>query len=215
MLTVRSGSSVSPLAILEVWYPQRSHWRESVFYAMVDEHLECLREKHAAYDRKAVFGDNPYYRYFKKFKKTYPVMMQFESFLLKGRPFPRVNPITDIPFLAELETHALLGVHDMDRVQGRVEFFSGTEKTPFMGMRGEEVHTYPGDLCARDEAGIILSMIAGVDYRTFVREDSLHVFYPVFGTPGQPVEEIRALLELLSGYVDVLAPEAEKQVQLI
>ena len=34
-------------------------------------------------------------------------MMQLESFLLKGRPFPIENAVTAIPFLAELETQSL------------------------------------------------------------------------------------------------------------
>ena len=100
-------------------------------------------------------------------------MMQLESFLLKGRPFPIDNSVTAIPFLAELETQSLSGTHDVDFVRGAVRLFAGTEKAPFPGMRGEEVHTYPGDFCARDDEGIIFSMIAGADARTCVKRQLL------------------------------------------
>lgn len=167
-----------PFGVLEVTYPAKALWREDAFRTMTEEHLQALKERFTDYDRKAVFGENVYFRFFKKFKKTYPVLMQLESILLKGRPFPDANPITAIPFLAELETQHLLGAHDVEQVQGGVQLFAGTEKAPLPGMRGEEVHTYPGDFCGRDDGGIIFSMIAGADDRTCVRESSTHVFYP-------------------------------------
>ena len=134
-----------PFGVLEVAYPERALWHTEDFHSMVEEHLRLLREKYADYDRKTLFGENVYFRFFKKFKKTYPVMMQLESFLLKGRPFPMENPVTAIPFLVELETQILSGTHDVDDVHGTVRLFAGTEKAPFAGLRGEEVHTYPGD----------------------------------------------------------------------
>ena len=82
-------------------------------------------------------------------------------------------------------------------------------------MRGEEVHIYPGDFCARDDEGIIFSMIAGADARTCVKETSRHVFYPVFGVAGQPEDELAAVLDRLEEYVRVLAPEADISRQLL
>ena len=58
-----------PLGILEVTYPDRSAWDITKFYDLVHAELDALREKYADYDRKAVFGENPYFRFFKKFKK--------------------------------------------------------------------------------------------------------------------------------------------------
>ena len=204
-----------PFGVLEVTYPERALWHTEDFHSMVEEHLRLLREKYANYDRKAIFGENVYFRFFRKFKKTYPVMMQLESFLLKGRPFPMENPVTAIPFLVELETQILSGTHDVDDVHGTVRLFAGTEKAPFAGMRGEEVHTYPGDFCARDDEGIIFSMIAGADARTCAKPGSRHVFYPVFGVAGQPEAEISAVLDRLAEYVRILAPEADISRQLL
>ena len=88
-----------PLGILEVNYPAEGCGRAAL-HALVERELAALRERYADYDRKAVFGENPYFRFFRKFKKTYPVMMQFESMLLKGREFPKSNAVTAVPFLA-------------------------------------------------------------------------------------------------------------------
>ena len=204
-----------PFAWVEVQYPEKAQWGEAGFYAMVERHLAVLREQYRDYVRADVFGQNPYFRYFRKFKKTYPVMMQFESVLLKGREFPKSNAVTAVPFLAELETHVLTGTHDVEQLLGPAELYLAQAKEPFAGLRGDLVHTYPGDLCARDEGGIIFSMIAGADARTCARQTSRHVFYPVFGVPGQDPAALRPTQERLAEYARILAPDAEVSCQMI
>lgn len=215
MLNVKKNAALVeqniPFGLLEVWYPNREEWHEADFQASVKQELAALKARYSAYDRKAVFGENPYFHFFKKFKKTYPVMMQFESFLLKGRPFPIQNPVTAVPFLVELQTQALSGTHDVDHIEGPLKLFLGTEKAPFIGLRGNEVHTYPGDVCGSDNGGIIFSMIAGADNRTCAYPNSRHVFYPVFGTPGISADTLKPPLEALCKYVSILAPSAEMQ----
>ena len=204
-----------PFAWVEVQYPDKAQWDETGFYDMVAQHVAALREQYREYVRADVFGQNPYFRYFRKFKKTYPVMMQFESVLLKGREFPRWNAVTAVPFLAELEPHVLTGTHDVEQLLGPAELYLAQAKEPFAGLRGDLVHTYPGDLCARDEGGIIFSMIAGADARTCARQTSRHVFYPVFGVPGQDPAAIRPMQERLAEYARILAPDAEVSCQMI
>lgn len=197
-----------PFGMVEVVFPETG-LREEAFRALVDSELAALREKYADYDRKAIFGENPYFRFFRKFKKTYPVMLQLESVLLKGRPFPRFNVVAELPFLLELTTQVLSGAHDIERMEGTVELFLGTEKAPFPGMRGELVHTYPGDFCARDEGGIVFSLIAGADARTCAHPHTRHVLYPIFGTPELSPSVILEAMEKMKSYIRVLSPEAE------
>lgn len=202
-----------PFGYVEVWYPAQLN--TAAFRTLVESELAALRESYADYDRKAVFGDNPYVRFFKKFKKTYPVMMQFESILLKGRPFPEFNPVTEVAFLMEIMTHLLSGTHDADQIQGNVALFSGTRKEEFPGMRGTPFHTYPGDFCGRDGEGIIFSLIAGADERTCARQDSRHVVYPVFGTPELPLDVIKTGVDTLMRYIGILAPDARIETGIL
>ncbi len=197
-----------PFGLVEVTYPEPDEWNAEAFRRTAAQTLDALKEEFRDYDRKTVFGEQPYARFFKKFKKTYPVMLQFESCLFQDRPFPHGNPVAEVPFLAELKTRMLMGTHDIDRVQGQVRLVSGTAKEPFPGLRGE-AHTYPNDVVGRDDGGIILSMIAGADERTCAHPESRYVFYPVFGVPGMPEEEIRAAQDVLVEYTRVLCPEAE------
>ena len=151
MLQITKGPTLQeaqiPFAWVEVRYPDKESWDEAGFYAMVDEHLAALCERYRDYVRADVFGQNPYFRFFRKFKKTFPVMMQFESVLLKGREFPKSNAVTAVPFLAELETHVLTGTHDVEQLLGPAELYLAQAKEPFAGLRGDLVHTYPGDVC--------------------------------------------------------------------
>lgn len=197
-----------PLGILEVNYPAEGCGRAEL-HALVERELAALRERYADYDRKAVFGENPYFRFFRKFKKTYPVMQQFETVMFKGRPFPEEDPVTAVPFLLELTTFVLSGTHDIDRIDGPLTIFTPDAKLPFDGMRGDSTHTYPNDICGRDETGIIFSMIAGADSRTCVHPDSRHVFYPVFGTPDTAPAVIEDALETLAGFVRTICPGAK------
>lgn len=196
-----------PFGYVVVSYPEQLQIAQ--FRALVEQELAGLREKYSQYDRKTVFGENPYVRFFKKFKKTYPVLMQFESVMFKGRPFPDFNPVAEVPFLMEIVTHVLSGAHDVDQIQGSVQLYSATEKEEFPGMRGMPFHTYPGDFCGRDERGIIFSLIAGADDRTCAKLDSRHVVYPVFGTPGLSVNVITDAMDVLIRYIRVLAPDAQ------
>ena len=135
-------------------------------------------------------------------------MMQLESYLLKGRPFPTGNPINEVCFLTELRTQALMGTHDVDQIHGDVVLFRSEEKIPYSGMGGRDVHIYPGDVSAKDDDAIILSMIAGADDRTCIHEDTTHIVYLFFATDGMDPDYIRANQDLMISYLKVLAPTA-------
>lgn len=136
-------------------------------------------------------------------------MLQFESLLFKGRPFPKFNPVTEVAFLLEMVTHVLAGTHDIMNISGPVELYISNCKEDFPGMSGTMLHTYSGDFCGRDCDGIIFSLIAGADARTCAKEDSTYVAYPIFGTPGLSIDIIQDAMNVLTRYIRVLSPEAE------
>ena len=198
----------SHLAVLEVRYPDSAEWDIDAFEMLRDRELDAIRKEGEDYDRETWFRQDPYFRYFRKFKKTYPVMMQVESFLLKGRPFPEGRYINAVAFLTELKTRILMGTHDAERVDGDIVIYTETEKVPFPSIHGSEGHSYPGDTTGRDDAGVIISMIAGADSRTCLHEDSTHVLYLAFGTPGTSAEVLDECLDQAEEYVKTLAPNA-------
>ena len=64
------------LGILEVWYPGESNWDTEAFDELKEKELELIREEGKNYSRDEWFRQEPYFRYFRKFKKTSPVMMR-------------------------------------------------------------------------------------------------------------------------------------------
>ncbi len=202
------------LGILEVWYPECSKWDTDAFNELKDRELESIVEEGREYDRDAWFRQEPYFRYFRKFKKTSPVMMQVESFLLKGRPFPAARYNNAVAFLTELKTRCLLGSHDADMIEGDLVIYTETAKTPFPSIHGGEAHSYPGDITCRDDISIVVSMIAGADDRTCLSDDSRHVLYFAFGTPGMETETLEGYLSQVETYVRVLAPDAKTVLHL-
>ena len=203
------------LGILEVWYPDSSEWDTEAFIALRDSELSLIREEGAEYDRETWFRQEPYFRYFRKFKKTSPVMMQVESFLLKGRPFPEGRFTNAVAFLTELKTRCLLGSHDADMIEGDLVFYNDTAKTTFPSIHGGEAHSYPGDITCRDDISVVVSMIAGADARTCLNEDSRHVMYFAFGTPGMEEETLKGYLGQVEEYVKVLAPSARTELHML
>ena len=57
-----------------------------------------------------------YERYYRQFDKTYHVLLQVESIVLKGRSLPNVSPLVDANFMAEVETLVLTAGHDVSRL---------------------------------------------------------------------------------------------------
>ena len=215
MIEIRKEAALDglqlPFGVLETRYPEPSEWDIAGFEALRQQELAEIMRLAPDYDRKHDFSEDPYFRYFRKFKKTYPVMAQLESFLIKGRPFPAWNLINQVTFLTELKTRVLLGTHDADRIQGPVTLYRAEEEKPFTGMGLRESHTYKGDLSARDDSGIIFSMIAGPDERTCLQENTLHPVYLVFAPEGYPTDRVEACLDQIAVYIRVLAPSARME----
>ncbi len=201
------------MGIVEVKYPDKSEWDIAGFNAYRDAELASIKEAGADYDREIVFRQDPYFRYFRKFKKTYTVMMQVESFLLKDRPFPEGEYINAVAFLTELKTHILLGAHDADRVEGDLVLYNESAKTPFPGMFNPDAHSYPNDMTGRDDGGIIISMIGGADSRTCIHDDTSHVIYLIFGLPDMPMSIEDVAAQIVEN-VKHLAPTAEVEFSI-
>jgi DNA/RNA-binding domain of Phe-tRNA-synthetase-like protein len=76
--------------------------------------------------------------------------------ILKGDPFPRINPLVDLYNSVSLNHLVPMGGHDLDTLQGNIylRFAEGWE--PFTPMGGGETITVPkGELVYRDDSEIL------------------------------------------------------------
>ena len=157
---------------------------------------------------KALEPIQAYTAYFKRFKKTYPVLLQLESVIFKGQSIPRVAVLVEAMFVAELRNALLTAGHDLQAIQSpvRLDVSSGDER--YVRLNGQEQVLKPGDMMMADAQGIISSVIYGPDYRTRLTPDTRHVFFAVYAPPGIGEQAVYQHLQDLQANVLLVAPEA-------
>ena len=93
--------------------------------------------------------------YFKRFKKTYHVLLQLESVALKGKSIPRVGALVEAMFMAELKSLLLTAGHDPTAIQMpvRLDVANGSER--YVMLNGQEQTLKAGDMMMADGQGVI------------------------------------------------------------
>lgn len=148
-----------------------------------------------------------YETYYRKFKKTYHVLLQLESVALKGKSIPNVPPAIGAMFMAELKNQLLTAGHDLSSLQGSLQLGVATGDEHYLLLNGTSQHLKPGDMMISDDSGTISSIIYGPDQRTRLKPESQSVIYTVYGVPGIDEDQIYNHLEdirdfFLAGYPD-------------
>lgn len=181
------------------------------FAALVDGFEAGLRVRFAGFDRPALAGLpvlQAYKEYYRRFKKTYHVLLQLESVALKDRPLPRAAPLVEAMFMAELQNQLLTAGHDLAAVQGslRLGVANGSENYTTFG--GETQALKPGDMFISDAAGVISSIIYGPDQRTRIQPGTQAAVYTVYAPPGIGAQAVQGHLENLRDFVLAAFPQA-------
>jgi DNA/RNA-binding domain of Phe-tRNA-synthetase-like protein len=100
-----------------------------------------------------------------------------------GKSIKPVNLIVDSVMIAELRNALLLGVHDLDRIEGDIVLDAAKEGEHFVGIGQRSVVTRQNEVVLRDSTGIWASYTQGPDARTVVHPDSKNVMILGFFTP--------------------------------
>lgn len=172
---------------------------------------EELRRRFSALDRATLATVHPfpaYASYYRRFKKTYHVLLQLESVAFKQRRILSPHPLVQVMFMAELENRLLTAAHDADAVVGAVQVRVASGEEEFVSLDGEEHRLKPGDLHMKDDLGVISSIVYGPDSRTRLHPGTSHVLYTVYGVPGVGIEAVEMHLDRLEEYVGLVAPDA-------
>jgi DNA/RNA-binding domain of Phe-tRNA-synthetase-like protein len=177
-----------------------------------------LRARFAGADRSALEAlpeIQAYQAYYRRFKKTYHVLLQLGSVVFKEKPVPRVAALVETMFMGELQNLLLTALHDLDSVQLpiRLEIARGDEA--YTLLRGDEQACKPGDMVMVDGEGVISSVIYGPDLRTRVQPGTRRALFAVYAPPGIGTEAVRKHLEDLRGYVETISSGAEVEFQKV
>jgi len=150
-----------------------------------------------------------YSTYYKRFKKTYHLLLQLESVTQKNKPIPKGVPLVQAMFMAELNSLLLTAGHDLDQIQGSIKLDSAIGEEVYTQLRGEKVTCKPGDMVMTDRHTVFCSVIYGQDQRTRITQITRSVMYVVYVPNGIPAKVIESHLLDLEENVRLITPEAE------
>lgn len=176
-----------------------------------------LREKYAGVGLDKAYLKNmepikTYSDYYKRFKKTYHVLLQLESIVFKNKSIPKVASLVEAMFMAELKNFLLTAGHNLDVVDIpiKLDVASGGEK--YTLLNGQEKELLSGDMMISDSQGIISSIIYGPDKRTQITPDVQNVLFTVYAPPGIEKSKVFLHLQDIQNYVHIIAPESEVEL---
>lgn len=169
-----------------------------------------LRSRYSNYTRTeflAISVLHQYHTYYRRFDKTYHVLLQLESLVLKGKSLPSIAPLVDANFSAELETLVLAAGHDADRLSVPLEIDVTRAGDTFTQMGGNLKSLPPGDMLMRDRDGISCTILYGQDDRSPITAATTHALYVVYAPPGIADAAVELYFDLLLRNIRLFAPD--------
>jgi DNA/RNA-binding domain of Phe-tRNA-synthetase-like protein len=173
---------------------------------------EDLRARFAGQDREAIRAlpvVQAYEAYYRRFKKTYHVQLQLESIVFKGKPIPSVAALVEAMFMAEVKNLLLTAGHDLGLLQLPVTLDVATGNERYTLLRGEEQQLKAGDMFMHDRAGILTSVIYGLDQRTRITSATRDALFTVYAPPGIGVEAVQLHLQDIKENILLVSPNAQ------
>jgi DNA/RNA-binding domain of Phe-tRNA-synthetase-like protein len=147
--------------------------------------------------------------HYKRFDKTYHVQLQLESVVFKGKTIPRVAPLVEAMFMAELKNLLLTAGHDLEGVRGEVSVDIAQGSEEYLTIGGEVRSLKAGDMYIRDEEGVLSSIIYGPASRARITPATGRLLFTVYCPAGIGVDLLRGHLGDIRENVVVVAPQAE------
>lgn len=168
-----------------------------------------LREQYQGFTRQdflALPVMSAYEKYYKRFDKTYHVLLQVESIVLKGKNLPNVIPLVDANFIAEVETWVLTAGHDVAKLREPIFIDVSRESDQMTQMNGASKVIRAGDMIMRDADGISCSIIYGQDNRSPISATTSHALYVAYAPAGVPEDVVDAQLRKIEENVRLFSP---------
>lgn len=169
-----------------------------------------LRIKYAELNRndlKNLATMKAYIEYYKRFKKTYHVLLQLESVVFKHKSIPQVASLVETMFMAELKNLLLTAVHDFDAIELPIALDAAKGGERFIQLSGQEKRIIQHDMIVSDRKGITSSIIYGPDERTRVRPDTRNVLFVVYAPQGIEKSFVLKHLQDIEQYVTMISPK--------
>lgn len=177
--------------------------------------MHAIRTRFGGLDRsqlKMIPSLQVYDAYYKRFNKTYHVLLQLESIAFNGKSIPSVSVLVEAMFMAEIKNMLLTAGHDLDILQLplRLDVTKGDET--YTLMRGQLQQVKPGDMIISDGKGIISNIIYGPDQRSQIQPGTRNVIYTSYAPAGIRTQAVMEHLQDIQEYVGLFAPHAHTEM---
>lgn len=169
-----------------------------------------LRESFSSMDR-AMLKAHPtlaaYAAYYKRFKKTYHVQLQLESIVHKGKSIPRVAPLVEAMFMAELKNLLLTAGHDLDRIVGTPAVDVAIGDEIYTKLNGQAQILKAGDMYIHDDDGVLSNIMYGPARRASISPETTRALFTVYGPPGINFEQVQSHLEDIRDFAKLISTD--------
>ncbi len=184
----------------------------------VDEELEKCKRKlenelverfEEESDFKTLRPAQVYTDYYKRFKKTYLLMQQLKTLVVKKKSLPVVSALVDAMFMAEIKNLLLTAGHDLGKLSlpVNIDVSQGTESN--IKLNGETQYLKPGDMIMADQEGVISSVLYGPDQRTKITIETREALFVVYAPGGITKEDLYRHLRDIKENVLIFSPFTE------
>ncbi len=170
-----------------------------------------LRSLYSGYSRQdflALPTMAAYEKYYRHFDKTYHVLLQVESIVLKSRNLPDVSPLVDTNFTAEVSSLILTAGHDVAKLDPPVVIDVSHAYDEIININGEKKPIRPGDMVMRDAHGICCTILYGQDNHSPISLHTTNVLYVAYAPAGLVHDQVRSHLAQVEANVRLFAPQA-------
>lgn len=178
-----------------------------------------LRTMYAGFSRSDFLSlpmMSAYDKYYNRFDKTYHVLLQVESIVLKGKNLPSVSPLVDANFMAEVETLVLTAGHEVAKLPPPVVMDVTRTGDQIRQMGGGVKSLRAGDMVMRDANGVSCTILYGQDDRSFISLETTHALYVAYAPRGVPAEAVETQLRKIEEHIRLFSLSARvEQSRLI
>jgi len=208
-----SWKAVFPGAAMGMLFAENAPNRSPLPSEMESLRLEKeqnLKERYGSLSRKdlaALPALAPYAAYYKERKSTYHVLQQIESIAQGKRTIPAPSCHVLAMFMAELESGLLTAGHDVHALGERITVDTTREGDSYTMLSGKEAQLSPGDMCIRDERGILSSILKGPNRESPIGDDTKDLLFTVYAPRGISPARVEAHLRNIEKTLGLYAPE--------
>jgi hypothetical protein len=160
-------------------------------------------------DLQALPRARPYVDHYRRFGKTYHVLLQLESVAFRGRPLAAATSLVSAMFGAEIDSLLLTAGHDLTIAGSRLLADVTRQGETYVGITETEVAVKAGDMSIRGPRGILSTVLYGPDHDTRLRPDTGSVLFTTYAPAGIEATQLEQHLKLLEELVLIDSPSAK------